>query len=265
MHRVDQRRSVVSGIEAMALCSDRSFPRHSHDQLAIGVVTSGAHRSWSDRGLVEAEAGDVIMANPGELHDGLPGGRTAREWWILYVDPTLVAGALSEECIRGELVVPPVVRDARLADHVRRLFRHVGARDGGALAAESDLLAAVWRILRCHRPGSASALATPSPAVAAAVRRIDDAPHEAVSLSELAALAGVSRFQLLRGFARSVGATPHAYLVQRRVRLVRQLIAGGVALADAAVQAGFADQSHMTRAFVRQIGITPGRYRAALA
>lgn len=32
---------------------------------------------------------------------------------------------------------------------------------------------------------------------------------------------------------------------------------------DGAIQAGFADQSHMTRAFVRQIGITPVRYRGA--
>lgn len=86
-----------------------------------------------------------------------------------------------------------------------------------------------------------------------------------MSLGELAALSGVSRFQLLRGFARELGITPHAYLVQRRVRLVRQLLASGQASVQAAMQAGFADQSHMTRAFVRQVGITPKRYQAAIA
>jgi AraC-like DNA-binding protein len=85
-----------------------------------------------------------------------------------------------------------------------------------------------------------------------------------VSLAELAALSGVSRFQLLRGFAREVGITPHAYLVQRRVRLARQLLAKGQTPVQAAMQAGFADQSHMTRAFVRQIGVTPSRYQAAI-
>jgi len=85
-----------------------------------------------------------------------------------------------------------------------------------------------------------------------------------VSLDELAALSGISRFQLLRGFARETGITPHAYLVQRRVRLARQLLADGQTPAQAAIQAGFADQSHMTRAFVRQLGITPGRYRVAI-
>jgi AraC-like DNA-binding protein len=86
-----------------------------------------------------------------------------------------------------------------------------------------------------------------------------------VSLSELAALSGVSRFQLLRGFAREMGITPHAYLVQRRVRLARRLLAAGRTPAQAAAQAGFADQSHMTRAFVRQLGITPARYQTAIA
>jgi len=55
----------------------------------------------------------------------------------------------------------------------------------------------------------------------------------------------------------------HAFA--RRVRRARQLLADGQTPAQAAVQAGFADQSHMTRAFVRQLGITPSRYRAAVA
>jgi AraC-like DNA-binding protein len=93
---------------------------------------------------------------------------------------------------------------------------------------------------------------------------LDAAPEVPTSLAELAGLSGVSRFQLLRGFAREIGTTPHAYLVQHKVRLARRLLATGRSPADAALQAGFADQSHMTRAFVRQFGITPGRYKAAI-
>jgi AraC-like DNA-binding protein len=70
----------------------------------------------------------------------------------------------------------------------------------------------------------------------------------------------VSRFQLVRSFARNTGLTPHAYLVQRRVLLARRLIAGGTALADAAAASGFADQSHMTRVFVRKYGMAPGAF-----
>ena len=85
------------------------------------------------------------------------------------------------------------------------------------------------------------------------------------SVAELAALSGVSRFQLLRGFSREVGITPHAYIIQRRVILAQRFLADGQTAAEAATQAGFSDQSHMTRAFVRQVGVTPGCYRAAVA
>ena len=76
-------------------------------------------------------------------------------------------------------------------------------------------------------------------------------------------MSGLDRFQVLRSFARATGMTPHAYLVQRRIDLVRRLIASGQPLAQAAVASGFADQSHMTRIFVRKYGISPGAYARA--
>jgi AraC-like DNA-binding protein len=82
-------------------------------------------------------------------------------------------------------------------------------------------------------------------------------------LGELAALSGVSRFQFLRAFTRQTGITPHAYLVQLRVRMAQRLLRDGHTPAEAALGAGFADQSHLTRCFVRQLGVTPGRYQMA--
>jgi AraC-like DNA-binding protein len=132
------------------------------------------------------------------------------------------------------------------------------------LAAEESLLCCLMRIVEKHQVTGACG-PCPSRPVRKAIQRIDAAPELPTTLAELAALSGVSRFQLLRGFAHEVGTTPHAYLVQRRVRLARQLLAAGRSPATAAMLAGFADQSHMTRAFVRHVGITPGRYKAAVA
>ena len=217
-------------------------------------------RDWRD----QFEAGDVIMVNPGEIHDGMPVGG-ARGWRILYLDPALVAREIAEEMTGDELVVRPVARDPQLARHVMQLFDRLddtAAQD--RMAAEESLLCCLMRVLQEHGIGGARA-ARASPSVRKAVQRLDAAPELATSLTDLAALSGVSRFQLLRGFFRDVGVTPHAYLVQLRVRLARRHLAAGKSPADAAFLAGFADQSHMTRAFVRQFGITPGRYRAALA
>jgi AraC-like DNA-binding protein len=101
--------------------------------------------------------------------------------------------------------------------------------------------------------------------IARARALVDDDPAAPLRLDDLAAAAGLGRFQLLRGFARELGLTPHAYLLQRRLALARRLIAEGSGLAGAAVAAGFADQSHLNRVFVRHLAITPGQYAAAVA
>lgn len=89
---------------------------------------------------------------------------------------------------------------------------------------------------------------------------MEDDPLSDWSLSELADACGLSRFQLVRSFARNTGFTPHAFLLHRRILLARRLIAGGMALADAAAASGFADQSHMTRVFTRKYGVAPGAF-----
>jgi len=264
IHQVEQHRSTVTGIEAMTLVSNHHFPRHSHDQFGIGVMGFGAQRSWSGVGHVKASAGDVIMANPGEMHDGAPLDGQARGWRMIYLDPDLVAREVEEEIAGQAEIVRPVARDRLLAGHFARLFACLTASQSERPAREENLLYSLIYLLRKHgmaRPASNG----PSPCIARALGRLDSAPDKPVSLAELAAPSGVSRFQLLRGFARQMGITPHAYLVQRRVRLARQLLSDGQTPDQAAFQTGFADQSHMTRAFVRQLGITPSRYRAAVA
>ena len=101
------------------------------------------------------------------------------------------------------------------------------------------------------------------PSISHAKALLDDDPAAATTLADLAAASGLSRFQVVRAFSEATGMTPHAYLVQRRIRTVRRMIARGTPLADAAFAGGFADQSHMTRAFVRAYGITPGAYALA--
>ena len=262
-HQMIQHRSALRWVEARSLASDRVFPRHSHDQLGVGIIVSGAHRSWSGIGNVEAHAGDIIMVNPGEMHDGMPLGDGPREWRMLYFDPALVTRLVEAEGVTGIEVVRPAVSDRLLAPRFAALFASVIDRTPDQLLLEENLLRMIMRISRFHSLRSPPGR-EPSPPVRKALERLDGDAASPTGLSELAELAGISRFQLLRAFAREVGATPHAYLVQRRVFLARRLLAAGRPIVEAATDAGFADQSHLTRAFVRQFGVTPGRYAAAL-
>lgn len=254
-----RRACAMPGVVAVEADSVHSFARHTHDQYGVGVLLRGAQASLSGRGGIEAQAGDVITVNPGEVHDGRPLDARGRAWCMLYIDPPLLAETLRDmrEGEHGSFeFTQPVLRDPRAAACVRGLFEAMTAE--GGLRAEQSLLAA----LACLgafaeiRPG-------PSAAIARACERIDDDPAAVQTLQDLAGAAGLSRFQLVRSFVRVTGLTPHAYLLQRRLQLARRLIGTGLPLAEVAAASGFADQSHLTRLFARSFGLPPGAYARA--
>ena len=230
--RITIRRCRLAGIQAVEAATAHAFARHTHDQFGIGVIHRGAQRSRSGRGMVEAGSGDTITVNPGEVHDGIPIGGGGRAWRMLYIAPEgavragldLTAGDPADSRFDR-----PVLRAPDVAGRFDRLFAAATAPDGspGRLDLEQRLLDLLARV---GSPQGAAAPAAAAP-IHRARARIDDQPEAAVTLGELAAECGLSRFQVLRAFARETGLTPHAYLVQRRVDLARRLIARGTGLA----------------------------------
>lgn len=255
----------MNGVDAVSADTSHAFSRHTHDQFGIGVILRGAQKSMSGRGVVEAEAGDVITVNPGEVHDGSPLGDNGRAWRILYFDPSALADpvrALTEGGARSAELAHPAMRDPASAACFQTLFRAMTDPCGGhsEIEVRENLLLLLSRLIERRTRQRPAA----SKAIERARMRIDDDPSAPLSLDVLAAIGGVSQFQLVRGFSKATGLTPHAYLVQRRLQGARRMIAKGATLADAALASGFADQSHMTRLFVRTYGMSPGLYAAAM-
>lgn len=262
-HSARQHRTGLAGVEAVSISSNRRFPRHAHDNYGIGLFDRGAHRSWSSFGEVESQAGDVVAINPEEMHDGVPLANAPRSWRMVYFDRGLVANYVNEESTRRLEFARPIFRNADLRAKLECAFALLISERSPALAVD-EAIARLLLTIRDHYSAHWAKSPRAAPAVSRARQLIDDAPSATFSLERLATAAGVSRFQLIRGFAREIGVTPYAYQLQRRVGLTRRHIAEGRPLAEAADIAGFADQSHMTRAFVRQLGVTPARYQCAL-
>ena len=129
------------------------------------------------------------------------------------------------------------------------------------VAAHTRRLAVLLRHAPTNVEPPPSAPATPGP-LARARQRLADEETPPPSLAELAREAGLSRYQFLRAFTAAFGLPPHAWAQQQRLAPAERRLARGEALAEAATACGFADQSHMTRAFRRFRGYTPGQYAA---
>lgn len=83
---------------------------------------------------------------------------------------------------------------------------------------------------------------------------------EQITLRDIANSSGYSVYQIIRTFRRRLGVTPHAYLVRMRLHYAAEMLLSGDTIAGAAAEAGFSDQSHMTRHFKREFGTTPRQY-----
>lgn len=259
----------VPGVEAVQAQSRHRFSRHMHEQFGIGVVIQGAQKSLSGQGTVEAVAGDTITVNPGEVHDGAPVGDHGRSWKMLYFEPALVAGIVADfsaNHLDNAEFANPVIHSTAVSSCVRHLFdcMTMPIMGNDVMSREELMLVLFAKVL--HKQVPLPARLTPDSAgqvIARARSLMDEDPGSAITLSDLSGQASLSRFQLIRAFSKATGMTPHAYLLQRRLHLARRLIAQGVSLVDAAVNSGFADQSHMTRMFIRNFGISPGIYASA--
>jgi AraC-like DNA-binding protein len=269
-HRSQVSGSPWPGIYAAQMVSGRHYGRHAHDYFGFGVLEQGAQRSSSGRRIVDAHAGDILTHNPGEMHDGRPLACEARAWRMVYVEPEVMASLASEaaESHAEVTLALPVLSDAPMRAAVLQLHANLAQWQAGrqdALACEEALVQACRHLLARNSTHSAKQEPEAPANLERARQRLADDLQVAPTLAELAALAGLSRYQVLRRFAATYGVPPHTWLMQRRAEHARALIRQGSGLAQAAAASGFADQSHMTRIFARQFGFTPGAWQRAQA
>jgi AraC-like DNA-binding protein len=245
----------AGGVEAMhAHFASHVYHRHAHESYSFGVTESGAQAFTCRNERHVSGAGMVMAFNPDDPHDGHSGTAEGFTYRMVHVWPGAFAGPLP-------LFRVPVLTDPMAAVAIRRLFAAVA---GPSSPLERDeRLDATVRLLRRRRPATAGPgdLLVPE-GVAPRIRSfLHDRAVADVTADDVAAVAGCSRFSAYRAFVSAYGVAPSEYQRQLRVREARRLLAAGVAPADAAAQAGFADQPHLTRWFRRYYGVTPAVYR----
>lgn len=254
---------ICGGVLALrARYRTQRFSRHAHEEYALGRIDSGALGFRYRGSQVVAAPGSLSLAQPGVPHDGAP---AVPEGWC-YRMFYLPAKALS-------LVLPPgaplphfrpgMVEDAPLSALFSRTHHLLLAPYPATLAKQTQLLIllAAWvaRHSDDHTPAPPS---RPEPrAVRLTLEILAARATEDICLEELAAATGLSPWHLARAVTRQTGLPPHAHLLEFRCRAARDRLAGPERLADIAADVGFADQSHMTRAFRARFGLPPGAWR----
>jgi AraC family transcriptional regulator len=250
---------------------DLRAPPRDHVKIGLNIGTSAS--------FIRRETCGHIYVGPSHAGDFsvLPAGRKSRWQGVapanldIRLDPNKMDETAAELRKAGERCVEfinvPLMRDP-VVEHIGAIFRtelNLAPHPAQDLLIESMAVALCAHMLRRYTNVAGIEDRSIASVDVAAVRRaivyVADNPDRPISLREMAAASGLSRFHFSRVFKRQLGLSPARYVERARIEQAKALIVNAqMSLADVAQAVGFADQSHFARRFRANEGRTPGAF-----
>jgi len=275
MPRIDPRNSAqywwdrhLPGLSLLhADFTSHDYPPHTHEALVVAITEQGGSVVKSRGQVEQATPATLFVFNPAEPHAGWMGRSERWRYRSMY----LTRQALDR--VAEGLGIDDVAYFTRNTFGDRDLIEaflalHHAMEEGRDVFCERELLIDTFGRLFQRHGGGRDRIAPP-PSECLLLARVTErmhAEHAAnLRLEELAAGAGLTTFQLIGLFKRTVGLTPHAYLTQIRLNMACRHLRHAPGLADVAAAVGFYDQSALNKHFKRCYGITPRQFARAAA
>lgn len=258
-HTLDwlHRAPHASGLDRIeAYFAGFAFDPHRHDTYAIGRTLFGVQSFHYRGGMTHSLPGTTMVIHPDEIHDGRAGSAEGFKYRMIYVEPALIQQILGGKPL--PFIPGGLSTDPRLHRASEVLLQSLDCPIDPM--QEQD---AMFDLAHALSDASGALVRRKSFDYVAAERArefIHSALGRSITLDEIADHAGRDRWALSRDFRLLFGTSPYRYLTMRRLDLVRHLLAQGQSLVDAAMTAGFTDQSHMTRQFRSTYGMPPSRW-----
>lgn len=230
--------------------------RHAHERRILAVMVEGSFDVVFDRHELDCRPSTVFTEPGGEVHANEVGNEGAH---VMVIQPSNEM-ELVEPCAR---MLDGLLRfqDGALPRLARRLGREVREPDEVSDLAVEALAQEMLALAARRSPEDRSAREPPG-----WFERVEEMVHarflEGLRIDDLADEAGVHPAHVARVFRARYGVPVGTFVRQLRLEWATdQLVSTEKPLSSIAYQAGFADQSHFTRAFRRGTGVPPGRYR----
>jgi len=250
----------------------RSFRRHFHEEYSIALVREGRSRADCPAGSRRVSSGNLVLIPEGVPHACNPDVRGAWSYLLLLIDPEWMLRVSRDAGTRNSLYskevgILPAPPDA--AEVLEEAARAPSLPEGAARREAEDRLRALLLLAAGGYGTEVTEFLPPSqPRIPRSVDpraiRIEEflrsRCERGVTLREIAHIAGVGERAALRIFCSAYGLPPYAYLTNLRVNRAKELLRSGMPPSSAAQASGFYDQSHLTRAFSRYVGLPPARY-----
>ncbi len=234
------------------------------------ILHRGGARVWRNNERVPAKAGSVTMQTFEHCRWRFEGNVNFAHIFVPFALIESVSESLFErELAREQLWIPMGTGDERLCGTIRAVQSRLFTIEPTTLILDSWALMLSEILVRhfsshAGRHARASFGRIPARGIAHVVDFIEAHIDQDLDLASLSRVASMSVYHFARRFKETLGVTPHAYVVARRVRRAQGLLKHRNSRpADVAAACGFSSQAHLTTAFRHGLGVTPGAYRRA--
>lgn len=252
------------GIEAYQLSGIvQKFPNHFHECYVIGFIEGGCRHLWCRGREYDLSRGDLILFNPKDNHFCSPLNGELLDYRALNIPVPVMKKAAAD--ITGEEFIPQftvnVVYHSDITSSLADVYNAV-VNGAAPFEKEEAFFFLLEQILKEHSaPYEEHSESFLDSAVAETCNYLRKHYSENITLEELTEQIHLSKSWLLHNFTKQTGVSPYRYLQSIRLVEAKKLLEEGVAPIDAAIGAGFTDQSHFTRFFKDFTGLTPKQYQ----
>ena len=238
------------------------FPNHFHEYYVIGFVESGERRLSCRGQEYILRRGQILLFNPGDNHACSQADGGALDYRGLNIKKEEMLN-LAEE-IAGKRKLPGfssnVICDEEAVCCLSVLHEQI-MEELQEFEKEENLLLLLTLLFQRYGQPFEACISECREEIGKVCEYMERHYQEHLDLNRICRCAGLSKSTLLRAFVRSKGVTPYRYLENIRISAARKFLERGETPLEAAMQAGFSDQSHFTNYFNSFIGMTPGAYR----
>ncbi|MGR3205101.1 AraC family ligand binding domain-containing protein [Bacillus glycinifermentans] len=240
----------------------QKFPNHFHEYYVIGFIEKGQRYLLCKGQEYIINPGDLLLFNPHDTHSCEQIDGKALDYRSINVMPDVMQKAVKE--ITGAESLPYFTQNVlfrhELTSSLKELHVQILQKEK-ALQKEELFLNLLEELIRTYSDVTFPERAPePSDEVKTVCGYLEEHYTENIRLDDLSGLTGWSKYHLLRSFTKQKGISPYSYLETVRINQAKKLLEQGVKPIDAAFQTGFSDQSHLTKFFKRQVGLTPKQY-----
>ncbi len=247
-----KNRQLENVTALQAQMNDFSYGKHAHEEYSFGVTLAGRQDFFASGAFHRSTPGNIIVFNPGEVHDGHAGTADTLHYRMLYIHPAQLEPMLESAGVRQS-------RDFRISDnlikdstsgHILTLTRMTEDQSSDKLAHESTLFQLAERIAQLYgRYEQNPVNSRPDRLLKQSREFIHANLTKNLSLDDLSRETGISKYHFLRLFRQQFGITPHQYILNCRINRAKEALENGADIDDVAFDYGFSDLSHFNRRF----------------